>query len=113
MREEYITQCTLEKSGHLAAKYHSNKVVDCNHLIAISCVPGYSARVECLKKQLPELFIPPNSIDGTHLKGHDLGTATHTVALLQGKEITMKSFLVDSMNEYMDTFFFKQETSNS
>jgi hypothetical protein len=47
------------------------------------------------------------------LKGHDCGTATHTFTILPGKEITMKSFLVDSMNEYMDTFCFEQETSDS
>ena len=42
IRGEYITLHTLEKYGHHAAKYHSDKVVYCNHLIAISCVPGYS-----------------------------------------------------------------------
>ena len=85
IRGGYIAHCTLEKSGHPAAKYHNNKVVHCNLLIAISCVSGYSVRVDCLKNQSPELFIPPNSTDGTHLKGHDCGTATHTVAILSGK----------------------------
>eukprot|EP00957_Ditylum_brightwellii_P149004 11344851-Ditylum_brightwellii.AAC.1 len=95
-RGKYITHRPLEKPGHPAAKYHS-----------------YSVRVDCLKKQSSELFIPPNSTDGTNLKGPDCSTATHTVAILSNKEITMKGFLVDSMDEYMDTIFFKQETSDS
>eukprot|EP00957_Ditylum_brightwellii_P025351 1917442-Ditylum_brightwellii.AAC.1 len=33
---------------------------------------------------------PPNSTDGAHLKGCDHDTATHTVALLPGTEITVK-----------------------
>eukprot|EP00957_Ditylum_brightwellii_P042963 3253975-Ditylum_brightwellii.AAC.1 len=85
---EYITHSTLEKYSHPAAKYHSDKVVYHNHLIAISCVPGNSVQVDCLKKESPELFITSNSTDGTHLKRHGHGTATHTVALLPGKEIT-------------------------
>eukprot|EP00957_Ditylum_brightwellii_P158357 12053290-Ditylum_brightwellii.AAC.1 len=59
---------------------------------------GYSVQVDHLKKQSPKLSIPPNSTDGTHLKGRDHGTVTHTVAILPGKEISRKSFLVDSMN---------------
>jgi hypothetical protein len=37
IRGEYITLCTLEKYGHPAAKYHSDKVVYCNCLIGILC----------------------------------------------------------------------------
>eukprot|EP00957_Ditylum_brightwellii_P125540 9569164-Ditylum_brightwellii.AAC.1 len=87
---EYIMHSTLEKYGHPTVKYHSDKIVYCHHLIAISCVPVYSVKVNCLKKESPELFIPPNSTDGTHVKGCDCETATHTVALLPGKEITVK-----------------------
>eukprot|EP00957_Ditylum_brightwellii_P095914 7307855-Ditylum_brightwellii.AAC.1 len=68
IRGEYIIYCTLEKSGHPAAKYHSDEVVYCNHLIAISCVPGYSVQVDCLKRETQELCIPPNSTDGTHFE---------------------------------------------
>eukprot|EP00957_Ditylum_brightwellii_P015316 1153441-Ditylum_brightwellii.AAC.1 len=63
IRGEYIIHSTLEKYGHPTVKYHSDK-------------------------ESPELFIPPNSTDRTHLKGQNCGTATHTVALLPGKEIT-------------------------
>eukprot|EP00957_Ditylum_brightwellii_P203873 15336613-Ditylum_brightwellii.AAC.1 len=83
-----ITHCTLEKHGHPAAKYHSDKVAYCNCLIAIFCVPGYSVCVDYLKRETPELFILPNSTDGIHLKGHDCGTVTHTVTLLPGKGMT-------------------------
>ena len=51
IRRECITHHTLEKYGHPAAKYHSDKVVYCNCLIAISCVPGYSVQVDHLKKE--------------------------------------------------------------
>eukprot|EP00957_Ditylum_brightwellii_P212299 15367171-Ditylum_brightwellii.AAC.1 len=88
IRRECITLRILEKYGHLAAKYHNAKVVYCNRLVAVSCVPGFSVQVDHLKKKSPELFIPPNSTDGTHLKGSDCGTTTHTVVLLPGKEIT-------------------------
>ena len=84
--------CTLEKYGHPVAKYHSDKVVYCNRLTAISCALGYSVWVDCLKKESPELFIPPNSTDGIHLKGRDCGTATDTVTLLPGKEIAVIFF---------------------
>eukprot|EP00957_Ditylum_brightwellii_P194040 14777726-Ditylum_brightwellii.AAC.1 len=89
-RGECITHRTLEKYGHPTAKYHGVKVVYCNCIIAISYVPGYSVQVDCLKRKSPELFIPPNSTDGTHLKGHKCGTATHTVAIIPGKEISVK-----------------------
>eukprot|EP00957_Ditylum_brightwellii_P015663 1181918-Ditylum_brightwellii.AAC.1 len=84
IRGDCITLQTLEKCGHPAAKYHSDKEVYCNRLIAISYVPGYSVQVDCLEKESPELFISPNSTVGAHLKGRDCDTATHTVAVLPG-----------------------------
>ena len=42
IRGDYITLRTLEKYGHPTAKYHSDKVVYCNCLTAISCALGYS-----------------------------------------------------------------------
>jgi hypothetical protein len=63
--------------------------------------------------ETPELFILPNSTDGTHLKWCDHGTATHTVVILPEKEILVKGFSVGSKNECMGTFFFEKETTDS